>query len=117
MTQASDPGKAVREASAVEVKTLLDSDNPPILLDVREPEEVATAAIDGAIVIPMGEIPSRLFELQEHAESTVVTFCHGGIRSLNVANYLAAQGFEDVISMAGGIDAWSQHVDPTVPRY
>lgn len=88
-----------------------------ILLDCREPHEFETARIDGAMLVPMGEIPARLQELSEHADDRVVVYCHHGQRSLQVAMFLREQGFEDVWSMAGGIDAWSRGIDPSVPRY
>jgi rhodanese-related sulfurtransferase len=87
----------------------------PIILDVREPEEIAIASFPGATHIPMGEIPSRLTELDPDLETVVV--CHHGIRSAQVAIYLARLGFERVSNLSGGIDRWSATVDPAVPRY
>jgi rhodanese-related sulfurtransferase len=87
-----------------------------ILLDVREPWEFATAQIAGSKTIPMGEIPSRAFE-ELDPEAHIVTVCHSGVRSLNVAVWLRNQGFDKVQSLSGGIDSWSRDVDPTVPRY
>ena len=88
----------------------------PVLLDVREAWEVATAQIAGSKNIPMGEIPSRAFQ-ELDPETHIVTICHAGVRSLNVALWLRNQGFEKVQSLTGGIDSWSREVDPTVPRY
>ena len=85
------------------------------LLDVREPWEVATAAVPGATLMPMGEVPGRRGELD--AQQVIVVMCHGGARSAEVAQYLAGSGFEQVFNLAGGIDAWSRDVDPTIPRY
>ena len=87
----------------------------PVILDVREPEEVAIACFPGATHIPMDEIPSRLTELDPDHETVVV--CHHGIRSAQVAMYLARLGFERVSNLSGGIDLWSATVDPAVPRY
>ena len=87
----------------------------PAILDVREPEEIAIASFPGATHIPMGEIPSRLTELDPDQETVVV--CHHGIRSAQVAMYLARLGFERVSNLSGGIDLWSATVDPAVPRY
>jgi rhodanese-related sulfurtransferase len=87
-----------------------------ILLDVREPWEFATAQISGSKSMPMGEIPSRAFQ-ELDPEAHIVTVCHGGVRSLNVAVWLRNQGFEKVQSLSGGIDGWSREVDPAVPRY
>jgi rhodanese-related sulfurtransferase len=86
-----------------------------LLLDVREHVEYQTARVEGSLLIPMGEIPSRLQELDPDAH--IVTMCHAGVRSMNVAVWLRDQGFERVQSMRGGIDAWSRTVDPAVPRY
>jgi rhodanese-related sulfurtransferase len=85
------------------------------LLDVREGWEVDTAQVAGSIHMPMSKVPSRLAELDPNAP--MVVMCHGGMRSLQVAQYLADQGFADIYNLSGGIDAWSQEVDPSVPRY
>ncbi|CAN5853671.1 rhodanese-like domain-containing protein [soil metagenome] len=85
-----------------------------VLLDVREPFEVATAHIDGAIPIPMGEVIGRIDELP--SDRTVLCLCHHGGRSAQVAAYLAGQGF-DVANVTGGTDQWSISHDPDVPRY
>lgn len=88
--------------------------NGAVLLDVREPFEVATARIDGALHIPMGEIVSRIDDIPRDAR--VLCLCHHGGRSAQVAGYLAGQGL-DAANVAGGIDQWSITVDPQVPRY
>ena len=85
------------------------------ILDVREPAEIFVAPFPGATHIPMGDIPSRLTELDPDRETVVV--CHHGVRSAQVAMYLARQGFEHVLNLSGGIDAWSENADPTTPRY
>ncbi|MBI1290673.1 rhodanese [bacterium] len=100
-----------------ELKSRIDGGNPPILLDVRQPGEVEIASIPGAIHIPMGDIPSRLTELEEHADSEVVVYCHHGMRSASVQGFLLRQGFTHVRNLIGGIDAWSLEVDPATPRY
>jgi len=86
-----------------------------VLLDVREPHELDVASIDGTLHIPMAQIPDRLDELDR--ERTIVVLCHGGMRSMQVAGFLARQGFERVVNLDGGIDAWSREVDPKIPRY
>jgi rhodanese-related sulfurtransferase len=85
------------------------------LLDVREPWEIQTARIAGTTNIPMGDIPARVQELDP--EEPIVVVCHHGVRSLNVTAWLRQQGFENVQSMRGGIDAWSRTIDPKVPVY
>lgn len=102
------------EISPAELKERLEQGDRPFILDVREPWEAAAASIAGAANIPMGDIPSRLAELDPDRETIVL--CHHGIRSAQVAMYLARNGFERVINLAGGIDAWSD-IDPSVPRY
>lgn len=92
-----------------------ETDDAPLLLDVREAEELAIAAVAGVVHIPMGEIPSRLAELDR--DRHIVCMCHGGMRSRRVAEFLAANGYERVFNLSGGIDAWSQQVDPGIPRY
>lgn len=105
------------EISPSELASKLSGDraSDPVLLDVREPWEVATARIEGSLPIPMGEIPARLQELDPEAH--IVTICHAGVRSMNVAVWLREQGLEKVQSLRGGIDAWSREVDPKVPQY
>ncbi len=90
-------------------------DGATTLLDVREPNELGLAAVAGAMHIPMGDIPRRLNELDR--DKTIVVMCHSGVRSMAVARYLQNEGFAQVFNLAGGIDAWSREVDPTVPRY
>jgi rhodanese-related sulfurtransferase len=86
------------------------------LIDVREPSEFEAARIEGATLIPMGDVPSRAHQELDPDEHIVV-YCHHGVRSLNVTAWLRQQGFEKSQSMAGGIDAWSRRVDPKVPLY
>ncbi len=86
-----------------------------VLLDVREDAELSLAAIDGAVHIPMGQIPARIGELDP--EQTIVVMCHSGGRSAQVATYLGQQGFASVFNLDGGIQAWSRSVDPTIPEY
>ncbi|MGI4983446.1 MAG: rhodanese-like domain-containing protein [Janthinobacterium lividum] len=95
---------------------LADTSRPaPVLLDVREPWEVQTAAITGSTSIPMGQIPARSEEIDPDAE--VVCICHHGARSAQVAMFLESRGFTQVWNLSGGIDAWSRQVDPSVPSY
>ena len=86
-----------------------------VLLDVREPVEVATAAVEGALHIPMREVPGRLAEL--NTEKPLVVMCHSGGRSQRVAQFLLESGFSNVFNLRGGIDAWSTQIDSRVPRY
>jgi rhodanese-related sulfurtransferase len=87
------------------------------LLDVRQPWEHETAALPDSCLIPLNELMGRTDEIQPAADALVVVYCHHGIRSLSGAAILERLGFGNVVSLAGGIDAWSLHVDPKVPRY
>lgn len=91
----------------------------PLLLDVREPWEAALARIDLAglpqRLLPMGQVGQGWEDLDP--AQPVVCYCHHGVRSLQVVAFLRRQGFDSVYNLAGGIDAWSQDVDPSVPRY
>jgi rhodanese-related sulfurtransferase len=90
--------------------------DPVLLLDVREPWEREIAAVPVAHVhIPMGEVPNRLAELNPQVKTVVI--CRSGGRSLQVAHFLEARGFESVYNLAGGILAWSREVDPRIPEY
>ncbi|GGG91567.1 rhodanese domain protein [Silvibacterium dinghuense] len=109
------------EISPTDLQQILASHSTPadtqnfVLLDVREPWEFEAASIAGSTLMPMGEIRSRLQELDPEAH--IVTVCHHGVRSLNVALWLRQQDFENVQSLRGGIDAWSAQIDSAVPRY
>ncbi len=87
----------------------------PLLLDVREPWEFEKARIEGARLVPMGQVPARLGELDAQAE--VVAICHHGGRSQQVAMFLEKNGFKRVHNLVGGVDAWSRNVDAAVPLY
>lgn len=93
-----------------------ESRSPVRLLDVREPWEVATASIEGALLMPMGEVASRAHR-ELDPDDRLVVLCHHGQRSLAVTAWLREQGFAQAQSMRGGIEAWSSEVDPTVARY
>lgn len=104
------------EITPAEVKDLTDAGEALHLIDVREPEEHSICRIEGAELIPMRSIPQNLNRLDDDGPRLVV-FCHHGVRSLSVVDWLRRQGVENCQSMAGGIDLWSVTVDPEVPRY
>ncbi len=104
------------EISPAHVRALLDSGSPIRILDCREPGEHAICRIEGADLIPMRSISQYLHELEEETRPLVV-YCHHGVRSLNVVEWLRRQGIENCQSMSGGIDLWSLTVDPSVARY
>jgi len=102
----------------MEVKRRMDAGEAIRLIDVREPFEHAIASLTAAELIPMGTVPARVTHLEAEAdEAMLVVFCHHGVRSLRVVNWLREQGILNCQSMAGGIDAWSAEVDQTIPRY
>ncbi len=105
------------EISCAGVKSRLDRGEQFLFIDCREQEEYDTAHIDATKLLPMSQIAERVGEIQVWKTEPIVVHCHKGVRSMRVANWLAAQGFEKVQSMAGGIDAWSTDVDSNVPRY
>ena len=97
----------------------LQSQPAAVVLDVREPWEWQTASVrpDGFTLVtpPMGEIPARLAELDP--QQPIACLCHHGARSQRVAQFLLQNGFDNVVNIAGGIDAWSLQLDTSVPRY
>ncbi|MDZ4657068.1 MAG: rhodanese-like domain-containing protein [Bythopirellula sp.] len=105
------------EISCADVQARLERGEPFLLLDCREQDEHVVAAIAGARLVPMSELVDRVGELAEWRDAAIVVHCHKGMRSLRVTNWLREQGFANVQSMAGGIDAWSVEIDPEVPRY
>jgi rhodanese-related sulfurtransferase len=104
------------EITPQEVKQLREQGQSFTLLDVREPWEHQTARIEGAKMISMGDVPARAHQ-ELDPDERIVVYCHHGVRSLNVANWLRQQGFEQAQSMRGGIDLWSKSVDAKVPTY
>jgi rhodanese-related sulfurtransferase len=105
---------SIREITPTELQQLLAGDNPPSLIDVREEGEAAICAIDGSTLIPMNSLPQRLQEIAR--DRAVVLYCHAGMRSLMVGQWLSQQGF-DALSLAGGIDRWAVEIEPSMARY
>ncbi|MEY4908768.1 MAG: hypothetical protein RL260_2486 [Pseudomonadota bacterium] len=107
------------DAVAALVRDCAAQGQHPVLLDVREPWEIATARIvlDGAVsvTIPMQQIPARLAEIDR--SQPILALCHHGMRSQQVALFLDRQGYPSVYNITGGIDAWSRQIDPSVPVY
>src|SRR5438105_4795776 len=109
----------MKQLAVQHLNALCASSKALLRLDVREPWEIELASISppgvAAKHIPMGHIPDRLDDLDP--SQSIVCICHHGVRSLQVVAFLERHGFESVYNLAGGIDAWSVEVDPTVPRY
>ena len=107
----------VAQIRPAELKRMLDAGEPVLLLDVRQPEEHDYCRLPESLLIPLGELAGRVEDVQPPDGALVVVYCHHGVRSLSGAAILARAGIERVASLAGGIEAWSLHIDPTVPRY
>ncbi len=107
----------IQQIETQELARKLAAGDPVTLLDVRQPWEHEQAALDNSQLIPLDELSFRAEELKAPAGTLIVVYCHHGIRSLSGAALLGHLGFENVASLRGGIDAWSQYVDASVPRY
>lgn len=108
---AGQASEVTAEALAAELRGA----TPPVLVDVREQWEYDLAHLSGARLVPLGELPSRLAELP--AAASLVTVCHKGVRSERAASLLRRAGFARVRSLAGGVDAWAEQVEPAMRRY
>ncbi len=104
------------EITVEELKSLLGNGSRPVLLDVREAWEFATARIADSKHIPMGEIPAR-YGQELAPEDHIVVICHHGVRSMYVTSWLQQQGFGKVQSLRGGIDRWAREIDTSVAVY
>jgi rhodanese-related sulfurtransferase len=104
-----------KEISAIDAAKLREQNSEVVFLDVREDSELAICRVDGALHIPMGDIPARYESLPR--ESPLVVFCHHGMRSMSVVQFLGAKGFQNAINLTGGIHAWSLEVDLNLRRY
>ena len=104
----------MKEITPQDLQRLLSEDEPPLLVDVREPVEASIAQIAGSTLIPMGSLPHRFQEIPK--ERRVALYCHHGVRSLYAAEWLDRQGY-DTLSLAGGIDRWAAEVEPGMKRY
>jgi sulfur-carrier protein adenylyltransferase/sulfurtransferase len=106
----------MKEITVSELKARLDAGDDIQLIDVRQPDEYAFASIPGAVLIPLGEVPARRGEIDETRETVV--HCKMGGRSARAIEYLEQTGFKGSLSnLVGGITAWSNEIDPSVPKY
>ncbi len=110
-----EPTAVTTDIDPTEVKAKQDRGEQFVLVDVREPHEFQIARIPGSVLIPLGDVPKRLGELDQNAE--IVMHCKMGGRSAKAVDILKQNGFKNVRNMTGGITAWSDKVDPTVPKY
>jgi rhodanese-related sulfurtransferase len=105
----------IQEITPVELKQRLDNGDAPFLLDVRDPREFDYCHLEGSVLIPLAELPSRADELP--ADRPIVAICHHGIRSFQAADFLRQNFGLDVTNLEGGIAAWAQEVDPQMKQY
>ena len=103
------------ELTPVELRQRLERHEPLVLLDVRQDWETRLCRLDNALHIPIEEIELRSDELDPAAE--IIVYCHQGVRSAAVAEYLRGLGFTNARNLAGGLDAWARTVDPSMRRY
>lgn len=104
------------EITCSELREKLTAEEPIELIDCRETFEQEIVKLAGARLLPMGEIPARLSEFAD-LEGAIVVYCHYGMRSAQTAQWLRANGIPDAQSLAGGIDAWAESIDPSLARY
>ena len=105
------------EISVSDAKAMQDTNDEFLFLDCREQQEFDLVHIEGTLLIPMSEIQQRLGELTGQEKRHIVVHCHHGMRSAQVVAWLRDQGFSKAQSMAGGIDAWAQEIEPGMARY
>jgi len=106
---------AIPEISPVALKAKLDAGENIFVLDVREPHEFDICRLEGTTLIPLGQLQSRVSEL--NASDEIVVHCKSGMRSAKAVDFLQSEGFSNVKNLAGGILAWSDQVDPSIPKY
>lgn len=107
----------IREITVDQLHEALGRGEAVELVDVRSEGEHAVARLEPSNLVPLPELSARVDELQALKNKRVVVYCHHGVRSRSGAAILEASGFTDVVSLRGGIDAWSLTIDPKVPRY
>ena len=105
------------EITVQDLAARISSGAPLQIVDVREDWEREIGQLPGDIHIPMNTVPQRVADFKAPAGGEIVIYCHGGVRSMMVAGFLEQNGIPGVASLAGGIEAWSVEIDPTVPRY
>ena len=105
----------VPEITCTDLKKKIDAKKPFVLIDVREPHEFQISRIPGSTLIPLGDVPKRWQEIPTDKE--IVLHCKAGIRSAKALLFLQQQGYKNLLNLKGGIDAWAEEVDPSLPRY
>lgn len=113
----AQPRLKPEEISVEELKRRLDTGEPIVVLDVREQDEWDICHIEGAKLVPLSTLPDHIGELKTNGQPMIVLHCHKGVRSMRALHYLRSQGIENVKSLAGGIDAWAEKIQPNMARY
>ena len=103
------------DISVQELQSMRAENKPHMLLDIREPQEVAICAIEGSVHIPMNTVPDNLTRLPK--DQPLVVMCHLGGRSAQVTYWLRAQGYDNAVNLDGGIAAWAAEIDPKMASY
>ena len=109
------PDQILPQISPEQLKARIDAGDTPFILDVRNPDEYATCKLDGSLLIPLGELPARLRDLDPEKE--IVVHCKMGGRATQAQIFLNQHGFSDVKNLTGGILAWAEKIDPTMTKY
>ena len=106
----------VPEITVQELKDQIDQGERPYILDVRQPNEYEIANLDGQL-IPLGELPNRLDEIEASKDNEIVVHCRSGARSAKAVEFLQSQGYTSAKNLKGGVLAWSREIDPAMPTY
>jgi len=103
------------EIGARQLRAWLEEPSPPLVVDVREPWEVAICALPGSLNVPLGQLPQRVGDLP--GDRPLVLLCHHGMRSMKATMWLRQRGFALASNLEAGIDGWARQVDPAMPTY
>jgi rhodanese-related sulfurtransferase len=107
----------MKQMTATELQTILQSGEHTLMIDVREAHELVNGMIEGAIHIPMNDVPGRLAEFSEYKDKPVVLICRSGMRSEQVGDFMRLKGFKDLINLKGGMNGWAKDVDASMTVY
>jgi rhodanese-related sulfurtransferase len=107
----------MKQMNVVELASLRANGLKPTMIDVREERELVNGVLDDAIHMPMNEVPGRMTDLEAEKENMIVLICRTGNRSNQVGMFLEQNGFNDVVNMVGGMNAWAEKIDPSMTVY
>ena len=107
----------MRQMTAIELNDFLQTASAPVMIDVRETEELEFGVLDGASHIPMQQVPSKLNDLEKNKKDTIVLICRSGRRSDQVGQFLEQMGFTDIINLSDGMNGWASNVDTSMTVY